>query len=180
VREAGRSRTARPACQPPLVADDGSLVLDRWLAADAAAHRRFALDPVVARYFGWTVRDAELQTPAYYTRVVEEFQRDWEAGARFSLAIRHAIGADAVGAVELRPEGPWANVSYLVDADHRRSGLGTTAVMTLLTWARAELDVRVAKIECHEANTASRRVAEKNGFTLVSRTETTLRYLKLL
>ena len=45
--------------EPPLIVVDALLLLDRWRTADGPALRRFDLDPVTARFFGYTVEQAQ-------------------------------------------------------------------------------------------------------------------------
>jgi hypothetical protein len=47
------------ALKPPLIVVDPSFVLDRWRPNDGAALRRFDLDPDTARFFGYTVKQAQ-------------------------------------------------------------------------------------------------------------------------
>ncbi len=161
--------------EPPRLELSNGFVLDAWTSADAAAHRRFALDPDAARFFGWTVADAEAAPDEHYRDVVRRFGREWADGTRLSLAIRERAGG-AVGAVELRPRGEEAEVSYLVDPAYRGRGLATVALDAFLDWGTSELGLRRALLTCHVDNAASRRVAERCGFSLVGEGGDELRY----
>ncbi len=154
---------------PPTLELGNGLVLDGWTADDAAAHRRFAVDPDAARFFGWTVEEAEAASEEHYREVMRRFQREWREGTRLSLAIRDRVRGEAVGAVELQPHGDTAQVSYLVDAARRGLGVAPLAVDAFLDWARTELSLRRVELTCHVENAASRRVAEKCGFAPVRR-----------
>lgn len=155
-------------------------MLEPWTLDDAAAHRRFSVDPDSARFFGWTVEEAEAAPDEHYRDAVRRFEREWREGTRLSLAIRERAGGDAVGAVELRPRGDEAEVSYLVEPAQRGRGLATLGVEAFLAWARAELGVRRAVLTCHAGNVASQRVAEKCGFAFVRRNGDELRYAREL
>jgi RimJ/RimL family protein N-acetyltransferase len=98
------------------------------------------------------------------------FMRKWQDGTRLSLVIRRRFDDQAVGTVELRPNGEEADVSYVVDATMRGHGLASLALERLLEWAGRERGLRQANIACHVDNIASRRVAEKCGFLFVGRT----------
>jgi RimJ/RimL family protein N-acetyltransferase len=167
-----RSRRAAP----PVIALDDLFVLDRWLPRDAAAHRRFALDPDAARFFGWTVDQARSAPDSHYDEVIIRFAREWHAGTCFSLAIRRRSDGEAVGSVELRPSGREADVSYLVAPELRGQGLASRALEALIAWGTRELELQRVNLACHVDNTGSRRVAEKCGFILVCREGDELRF----
>lgn len=155
---------------------DDAFVLDGWTAEDAAAHRTFAEDADAARFLGWTVEEARAQPDSHYLGVVQQFQNDWSAGSRLSLAIRATATGEAVGAVELRPEGDAAEVSYLLAPQLRGQGLAPRALDAFLGWASRELSLRRALLDCHVENVASQRVAGKCGFTLIARRGDELRF----
>src|SRR5581483_427553 len=161
---------------PPLIELDETFVLDGWRAGDAAAHRAFAEDAAAARFLGWTVEEARARPDSHYVRVVQQFEHDWIAGSRLSLAIRRRATGEAVGAVELRPLGDTAESSYLVASELRGRALAPRALNALLEWARRELSLRRAFLHCHVENVASQRVAAKCGFTLTGRDGDELRF----
>jgi RimJ/RimL family protein N-acetyltransferase len=155
---------------------DETFALDSWRLEDALAHRRFALDPDAAKFFGWTVEQARSATDAHYEDVVHRFLREWDEGTRRSLAIRRLSDGEAVGSVELRPTGNEADVSYLVTRELRGQGLAPRALDALLAWGARELGLEHANLCCHVDNAASRRVAEKCGFVFVDRWENEIRF----
>jgi RimJ/RimL family protein N-acetyltransferase len=161
---------------PPTIQLDETYVLDGWRAEDAAAHRAFAEDADAARFLGWTVEEARTQPDSHYDGVVRNFQREWATGSRLSLAIRKRATGEAVGAVELRPAGDTAEVSYLVAPEVRGHALAPRALNSLLEWARRELSLRRALLNCHVENIASQRVAAKCGFSLAARDGDELRF----
>jgi RimJ/RimL family protein N-acetyltransferase len=161
---------------PPVISLDDIFVLDCWKAEDAAAHRAFAEDEDAARFLGWTVEEARAQPDSHYVSVVQQFQNEWAAGSRLSLAIRRRATGEAVGAVELRPAGDAAEVSYLVAPQLRGQALAPRALDAFLAWAARELSLRRALLNCHVENVASQRVAAKCGFTLIARSGDELRF----
>jgi len=165
---------------PPLIFLGEDFALDRWRPEDAAAHRRFALDPDAARAFGWTVDEARSAPDAHYESVIRRFDREWRDGARYSLAIRRRSDGEAVGSVELRASGVAADVSYVVAAELRGRGLAPRALEAMLHWGADELGLREAALACHVSNAASRRVAEKCGFVLSGREGDELRFRRML
>jgi RimJ/RimL family protein N-acetyltransferase len=155
-------------------------VLDGWRVEDAAASRRLSLDPDAARFFGWTVKQAREQPDAYYEDHMREWPTSWQNGKRFNLALRQVCDGEAVGSVELRPSGSEAEVSYCVDRALRRRGLASRALEAMLAWGVQALGLTVATLDCHVENIASRRVAEKCGFTLIEETGDSLKFRREL
>jgi hypothetical protein len=79
--------------ESPVIALDEFFCLGGWLPRDAAAHRRFALDPDAARFFAWTSEEAASAPDSHYHEVIARFAREWQEGTRFSLAIRRCSDA---------------------------------------------------------------------------------------
>lgn len=169
--------SAEASAEAPLIVLDNAFVLDGPRLADAACHRRIALDPDAARFFGWSVDQARALPDSHYEEVVRRFMRGWATGARLSLTIRRRSDDEGVGMVELRPRlGDEFDVSYVVVPELRGRGLASRAVVELLDWGARELGLRHAVIHCDVENTASQRVAEKCGFVLEGRFGDELRF----
>ncbi len=94
--------------------------------------------------------------------------RAWREGRQLNLAIRRSSDGEAVGWVELRRAGEQAEVSCNVTAELRGQGIAPRALSALFVWAASQIGLRRAHLACHVDNVASRRVAEKCGFVLVS------------
>ena len=94
--------------------------------------------------------------------------RAWREGRQLNLAIRRSSDGEAVGWVELRRAGEQAEVSYNVTVELRGQGIAPRALSALLVWAASQIGLRRAHLACHVDNVASRRVAEKCAFVLVS------------
>ncbi len=67
-------------------------------------------------------------------------------------------------------------VGYGLAAPYRGQGHGTAAVRELVAWVQAQDGVRRVVAETDAANTASRRLLERLGFTLTEATGQTVRY----
>jgi RimJ/RimL family protein N-acetyltransferase len=152
--------------EPPLIAVDDAFVLDRWRPADGPALRRFDLDPDTARFFGYAVEEAAAMPASHYDgdERARGSLRAWREGRQLNLAIRRRPGGEAVGWVELRPDGEQAEVSYNVAAELRGQGIAPRALSAFLVWAASQIGLRQAHLACHVDNAASRRVAEKCEF----------------
>jgi RimJ/RimL family protein N-acetyltransferase len=155
--------------EPPLIVVDPAFVLDRWRPGDGAALRRMDLDPDTARFFGYTVEQAQAMPDSHYDgdERARGSLRAWHEGRELNLAIRRRSDGEAAGWVELRPAGPEAEVSYNVIAELRGQGIASRALQAFLTWAAQQIGLRRAHLACQAGNLASRRVAEKCGFVLL-------------
>jgi RimJ/RimL family protein N-acetyltransferase len=166
--------------EPPSIVLDELFLLDARRVEDAVVQRRLDMDPATARFFNWTVEQAESQPDSHFEDVTRRFAREWNAGTRFSLTIRRRSSGEPVGWVELRPSGDEAEVSYMVAPELRGQGIAPRALAAMLDWGARELGLRYAKLGCHIDNAASRRVAEKCGFELVGRNDDELRFRRRL
>jgi ribosomal-protein-alanine N-acetyltransferase len=169
-----REGVAKPSKRSLLV--DDSFLLAPDTAADAAAHRRFALDADAARFLGWTTAEAESAPDSHYNEVVSQRIAEWSDGTRYCFMIRTRADDEPVGTVELRITGHAGDVSYFVVPEYRGIGLATKALDRLLAWATKELELAEVFLECSTENAASRRVAVKSGFALVARVGNKLRF----
>ena len=168
--------------QPPLITMGDGFVLDRWRVRDSDALRRFDLDPEAARFFGWTVEAARDLPDEHYDGPSRERAclEEWKAGNRLNLAIRCQGNGQAVGFVELRPDGATAEVSYMVCAEMRGQELAPRALNAFLDWATEALCLRTAVLTCHVENRASQRVADKCRFTRLAHDGANLQYERQL
>jgi hypothetical protein len=73
--------------EPPLIAVDPAFVLDRWRPGDGAALRRFDLDPDTARFFGYTVEQAQAMPDSHYDGAerARGSLRAWHEGRELNL-----------------------------------------------------------------------------------------------
>jgi RimJ/RimL family protein N-acetyltransferase len=145
--------------EPPLIVVDDLFVLDRWRPTDGAALRQFDLDPDTARFFGYTVEQAEAMPDSQYDgdERARGSLRALSEGRRLNLAIRRGSNGETVGWVELRRAGEEAEVSYNVAAEMRGLGIAPRALSVLLTWAAEQIGLRHAHLVCDVHNVASRR-----------------------
>jgi RimJ/RimL family protein N-acetyltransferase len=122
-------------------------------------------DPETARWFGvpqpYTEEDAR-------THVDRTVPRRWARGAEAVFAIADA--ADAyVGSVDLRirtGDPGVAEVGFAVTPGSRGRGHAGAAVREICRWGFAELGLSRIEWRAEVGNDASRRVAEKAGFTV--------------
>ena len=144
---------------------DGQIVLDGHTLADAEAHW-LGEDDEMRRRFDWPLmRRVTLEH-------VEGVMRRWiearaAGGPMFVYAVRDRSGV-LMGGCELRLiDAERANVSYWLYPEHRGRGYAARA-LALLCEAASRLE-GVRRLEAHVApdNTASRRLAERCGFTEV-------------
>jgi RimJ/RimL family protein N-acetyltransferase len=122
-----------------------------------------SLDPVVQRF-------VQLPMP-YRLADAEFFVREiaiggWERQERAEYVIS-SEGGRPLGRMALWPDGNGAAfVGYWMDPAARGRGVATRALRALCRWGFAEYRLGVIEWRAEVGNQASRRVAEKAGFTV--------------
>jgi RimJ/RimL family protein N-acetyltransferase len=150
----------------PVEITAGDLHLRPFRPSDAPAVHAACQDPDIQR---WT------RVPSPYTRqdahaFIEEFApSEWESGRGAVFAIVDATGGELLGTIGLSelddPEG-LAEIGYWMVPAARGRGVMTRAVGTVCRWAFAECGRERIEWLASVGNVASRRVAEKAGFTI--------------
>jgi RimJ/RimL family protein N-acetyltransferase len=155
------------AAQPRLdaVTDQGNeLSLRPFRVADTEAVTLACQDPESARWT--TIPDPYRREDAdYYIR--EYAPGRWARGDAAIFAL--ADDRDAfVGSMDLRlgPAVDVADVGYLVAPWARGRGYASAALRAVATWGTVRLGVNRVEWRAYVGNEASRRVAEKAGFTV--------------
>ena len=93
-------------------------------------------------------------------------EADWQAGTRYHFAVIERDSGTVLGVAGFNMTGADApELHYWMRTDHTRRGLTTEAGRGLIDWASRELRVRRIRLWTGSDNVASRRVAEKLGFT---------------
>ena len=143
---------------------DGDLVLRPKRPADVDVIAAACQDPEIPR---WTF------VPSPYTRAdAEAFlarsAAEEAAGESANLLAVDSADGDLLGSfslMEINREPGYGEIGYWVAAGARGRGIATRAVRLLAAWARDELGLTRIEVLPHKDNAASRRVAEKAGFT---------------
>jgi RimJ/RimL family protein N-acetyltransferase len=148
---------------PPL--NDGLVALRSWTAADVPAIVEACQDPEIPR---WTLVPSpygEADARAYLQRVAD----GWDAGARATFAIvdaaDHGALLGAAGLNRIDWDQCAADLGYWVAAPARGRGVAARAVELLAGWAFGTLGLERLELRANEANTASRAVAARAGFS---------------
>jgi RimJ/RimL family protein N-acetyltransferase len=93
----------------------------------------------------------------------------WRAGTGHALAVVDSVSDALLASIGLAPihgEEGVAEVGYWTAPDARGKGVATQATQIVARWACAELGLGRLEWLAEVGNTASRRVAEKAGFTI--------------
>jgi RimJ/RimL family protein N-acetyltransferase/SAM-dependent methyltransferase len=154
--------------QPTL--SDGTIWLTPWRSDDDVAIGDFNLDPGHRRWFDQPDPDPDpVARRAHGADVVRRWQQEWADGKSQAFALRDDPNGPALGTAELHasPDGA-GNISYSTDPLHRGRGYATRAVRLLSVAGLRRFGYARIELRCDADNTASRRVAEKAGFTLES------------
>jgi RimJ/RimL family protein N-acetyltransferase len=147
--------------QPTINAGETSL--RPFTAADIPWVYAVSLDPAVQKYvqipLPYRLGDAEF----FVRRMAIEA---WERRERAEFVIV-AAGGERLGRVGLGLDGNGAaQVGYWMDPAARSRGVATRALRELCRWGFAELSLGLIEWRAEVGNVASRRVAEKAGFTV--------------
>jgi RimJ/RimL family protein N-acetyltransferase len=147
--------------QPAIIV--GEITLRPFTAEDIPWVYAVSLDPAVQKF---------VQIPLPY-RMADAgfFVREmaigaWERRERAEFVIVSAEG-ERLGRVGLGLDGNGAaQVGYWMDPASRLKGVATRALRELCRWGFAELGLGLIEWRAEVGNVASRRVAEKAGFTV--------------
>jgi RimJ/RimL family protein N-acetyltransferase len=91
-------------------------------------------------------------------------------GSAYCFAITATDTDELMGSIAVRPgDGPMGNVGYWVAALARGHGVASTALDGLARWSFDGLGLATVWLEVAATNLASRRVAERAGFTRAGR-----------
>jgi RimJ/RimL family protein N-acetyltransferase len=142
---------------------DGTVVLDAFQPEDADSHLA-GEDEEQARRFGWFPRRSTL---AGVRATIARWHDQWSTqGPVRAFALRPADSEELVGGCELRlGDGGSASMSYWTFPVFRQHGLATRAVVLVTRYAFDTLGVTEIEVEIEPDNVASRRVAQRAGFT---------------
>lgn len=93
-------------------------------------------------------------------------ERAWQEDRVYHFAVIEKENGDVLGVAGLNREGAdAAELHYWIRSDRAGRGLTTEAGFALVEWARDELGLTHLTLWAGRENHASRRVAEKLGFT---------------
>jgi RimJ/RimL family protein N-acetyltransferase len=158
-------RQARIFGGPPPTLDAGPVRLRPPAAKDVTATLVAHHDPQIVRWFGV----AQPYTEADARRYIEkEAPQEWARGAEAVFVIAGPDDAYA-GTADLRisaADPAVGEVGFLVAPQARGRGYATAAVRALAGWGFTELGLTRVQWRAEVGNDASRRVAQKAGFTM--------------
>jgi RimJ/RimL family protein N-acetyltransferase len=147
---------------PPTLRD-GDLVLRPKRPADVEAITAACQDPEIPRWTlvpsPYSVEDAR----AFLKTSAEEEAAGKSVNLLAVDATDRLLGSFSL--MELDREPGYGEIGYWVAAEARGRGIATRAVRLLADWAREDLGLTRIEVLPHKDNPASRRVAEKAGFT---------------
>jgi ribosomal-protein-alanine N-acetyltransferase len=154
-----------PLPEPPL--GDEEVVLAPFAKADVQLLVDYCNDPGIAHFTFLPVPYEECHASDF----VGNQHRRRERGDALDLSIRERRGGELLGAVGLRAfreDRASVEVGYWIAPPARGRGIAPRAVRLMTDWALANLSLRRIDLPLDSRNDASRRVAEKSGFTLTT------------
>jgi RimJ/RimL family protein N-acetyltransferase len=141
----------------------GRLQLRPFLPRDADRVYAACQDPGIQR---WTTVPVPYERHHALRYVTDNSFEGWVAGTGGSYAVTDATTGDLLGSVGLAFHGEEvAEVGYWVVPEARGQGVATESTRAVARWAFGALGVARVEWLAQVGNTASRRVAEKVGFT---------------
>jgi ribosomal-protein-serine acetyltransferase len=153
------------AAGPPVALDQG--VVLRPLAQDDVAAMHALVIANRAHLDRWLRWSAALVTPADVTRFIAGFEaRSAESGGwHYGIWADQAL-AGGVVCWYVHRQNRNAELGYWLSREQVGRGLATRAARWAVTRLFAEDDLHRVELQCGAGNRASRRVAERLGFTL--------------
>lgn len=121
-------------------------------------------DPQTQR---WTTVPVPYTAEHARSYVHEHVPAGWASGTELTFAVCDSTTGTPLGSIALRlPPGETAEIGFWAHPDARGRGVMTDAVGALCRWAFAVLGLPQVIWRAEAGNEASRRVAEKSGFTV--------------
>lgn len=158
----------------PVELTAGTLLLRPWRADDRDAYWAALEAPGGRLWWGET-----LASPDDVAAMVERRRDDWASGDRASWCVTDAAAGSLLGSVALYDidhDQRDAELTYWIAPSARGRGIAVRAVEAVLRWGFADVGLRRVQLYHAVENTASRRVAEKAGFTMEGRLRSSHRY----
>lgn len=155
------------AIRPPSpLLSDGVVTLRTWGKDDDVEMITAACnDPAIAEFLDLIPSPYTEDDARAYIALCRE---GWAEGTLTNFAIADAQTGEAMGSIGIRwlePDQGVAEVGYWVAAGARGRGICTRAVRLVSRWVIAEHGIERLQLRADEQNPASRKVAEKAGFT---------------
>src|SRR6266568_1875673 len=164
-------REKAPTPLPTTPLETERLRLRPWTDADVPEILKICQDPAVQR---WTTVPSPylLNDAEWYVR--EYAPKGFATGdeATFGIFVKETGEvAGAIGLMDLtgNPVVKTGEIGFWANPQTRGRGYLTEAVREVVRWGFEELAVRRIIWQAYDGNAASRRVAEKAGFTIVGR-----------
>jgi RimJ/RimL family protein N-acetyltransferase len=156
-------RTSPVPDPPPL--SDGVVTLRRRRTTDVRAQAEAAHDPETSRWLDDTPPDPDADPAISLRRTADSFA----AGRSATLTVADATTDEPLGLVNVQfRSDALATLAYSVFPAARGRGIAGRAVALARSWGFGGLGLEELRLEIDPANTSSRRVAEKAGWTLLA------------
>lgn len=148
---------------------EGQNIYFKTLVAEDAEHiHRFASDADVSRFIGWPLMNTLDDTRKH----VEQMLKNEEAGTHIYASVVLKSSGEIIGTAiifNFDREAGHAEIGYVFDKNHWGRSYGTETVAMMSGFAFDVLGLHKLHARVADANIASARVLEKNGFKLEGR-----------
>lgn len=131
---------------------------------DVEAIRAVYSEHDIRHWMGWDGEPPPNEAEALAN--IERAAAAWRDGSWAVFRIAERATDQVVGGVNLRfADNQIAEISYFLRESARGRGMATRAVQLVARWAFDDLGIQRIELRAHPANEASRRVAERAGFS---------------
>ena len=119
----------------------------------------YAQDSEVSRFLVWSPHRRIVETEEFLARCIAK----WVDESAFPWALIKKDDDELIGMIELRIEGPRANIGYVLRRSAWGHGYASEAAKLIVEWAINQDSIYRVWAVCDAENKASARVLEKAG-----------------
>ena len=146
----------------PEIIETARLLLRKPRPEDAKViFDEYAQDPAVTRYMMWRPHTSVTTTEAFVASSIEL----WGMDSAFLYIITGRPDGDLLGAIDIRPRPPRADIGYVLARRHWGHGLGPEAIGAIVIAALSMPEIFRVEATCDVENVASARALEKAGLS---------------
>ncbi|MDH5657600.1 MAG: GNAT family N-acetyltransferase [Spirochaetia bacterium] len=150
--------------KPPGRFETKRLLLRRFRFEDAASVYEFAKNELNTKYVAWPTHTKIEHSKSFLEYSIKAFDK----GHEFSYGIELNQTGSFIGWIGIRLiDETSLYIGYFIDQHFWNQGYATEAAVCLFEWGREQESITKIESSCHTENSASARVLEKIGLSLI-------------